>query len=125
MNFLYTKLQNQMTIETSNKLLFIYINSRSLWKAGSPLDKYQKKKGQKELNKAITQELDNQLLNWEDDIVVSEVDEEDDLNWVFINNLLTNPDPLQLQLYPDYIEEEISLPGITFTIEEITNANAY
>jgi hypothetical protein len=44
------------------------------------LDKYQKKKGQKELNKVITQELDNQLLNWEDDIVVLEVDKEDNLN---------------------------------------------
>jgi hypothetical protein len=80
MNFLYIKLRNRITIKTSNKLLFIYINSRSLRKAGSPLDKYQKKKGQKELNKVITQELDNQLLNWEDDIVVLEVDKEDNLN---------------------------------------------
>ena len=51
-----------MTIETSDKLLFIYINSRSLRKAGSPLDKYQKK-GQKELSKAIAKELNDQLLN--------------------------------------------------------------
>jgi len=79
MNFLHTKLRNRMTIETSDKLLFIYINSRSLRKAGSPLDKYQKK-GQKELSKAIAKELNDQLLNWEDDIVTLEVDEEDDLN---------------------------------------------
>ena len=82
-----------MTIETSDKLLFIYINSRSLRKAGSPLDKYQKK-GQKELSKAIAKELNDQLLNWEDDMVTLEVDEEDDLNWAFIDNLLTDPNLL-------------------------------
>jgi hypothetical protein len=28
-------------------------------------------------------------------------------------------------LYPDHIEEDISFPDITFTMEEITKANAY
>jgi hypothetical protein len=113
-----------MTIETSDMLLFIYINSRSLRKAGGPLDKYQKKKGQKELDKAIAQELNDQLLNWEDDMVTLEVDEEDDLNWAFIDNLLlTDPNPLQL--HPDYMDEDIPFPDITFTAEEVAEANAY
>ena len=59
MNFLHTKLRNRMTITTTDKLLFIYINSRSLRKAGSLMDKYQKKKGQKELDKATAQELND------------------------------------------------------------------
>jgi hypothetical protein len=52
-----------MTLETTNKLLFIYINSRSLWNTGNLIDKYKKKKGQKQLDKEITQELADQLLN--------------------------------------------------------------
>jgi hypothetical protein len=122
MNFLHTKLRNRMTIETSDKLLFIYINSRSLRKAGSPLDKYQKK-GQKELSKAIAKELNDQLLNWEDDMVTLEVDEEDDLNWAFIDNLLT--DPNLLQFHPDPMDEDIAFPDITFTVEELAEVNAY
>jgi hypothetical protein len=51
------------------------------------MDKYKKKKGQKQLDKEIAQELADQLLNWEDDMMPLEVDDEDDLNWAFLDHL--------------------------------------
>jgi hypothetical protein len=53
-----------------------------------------------------------------------EVDEEDDLNWAFINNLLlTDPDPLQSR--PSQRDEDIQVPNITFSPKEIALTNAY
>jgi hypothetical protein len=119
-----------MSIETSDMLLFVYINSRSLRHAGNPLDKYKKKKNQKQLDKEVELELNDQLLNWEDDIMTVEVDEEDDLNWSFINNLInTDPDPLDTinnYMGPDplsFMEEGIIDPE--FTPEEIIESNLW
>ena len=130
MNFLHTKLRNRMSIETSDMLLFVYINSRSLRHAGNPLDKYKKKKNQKQLDKEVELELNDQLLNWEDDIMTVEVDKEDDLNWSFINNLInTDPDPLDTinnYMGPDplsFMEEGIIDPE--FTPEEIIKSNLW
>jgi hypothetical protein len=114
-----------MTLETTDKLLFIYINSRSLRNAGNLMDKY-KKKGQKQLDKEIAQELADQLLNWEDDMMPLEVDDEDDLNWAFLDHLfLTDPDPLQLQ--SGHKDEDILFPDtdMTFTDAEIAAGNIY
>jgi hypothetical protein len=55
--------------------------------------------------------------------VTLEVDKEDDLNWVFIDNLLlTDLDPLLL--YSDYIDEDIPFPDLIFT-EDIMETNMY
>jgi len=51
-------------------------------------------------------------------MVTVEVDEEDDLNWAFIDNLLlTDPDPL----YPDPMDEDIP----SFTADEIVDSYAW
>jgi hypothetical protein len=59
-----------MTVATSNKLLFIYINTRSLQSTTNIVSKYKT---------AAKQELEDQLLNWEDDMIKVEIDDDDDL----------------------------------------------
>jgi len=86
MNFLHSKLRNRMTLERTNKLLFIYINLRSIRKASGTQEAYEKK-----VSKEQEAEM---LLNWEDDMMETpvDVDDDDDLAYVFnMDNFICDP----------------------------------
>jgi hypothetical protein len=86
MNFLYSKLRNRLSLALTDKLLFIYINSRSLRKASGTQEAYKKK-----VSKEQETEL---LLNWEDDMMETPVDNDDDndLAYAFnIDNFICDP----------------------------------
>lgn len=73
-----------MTLALTDKLLFIYINSRSLRKATGIQDAYDNK---------VTKELEAELLlNWDDDMIDALVDDDDDLVYVFdMDNFICDP----------------------------------
>ena len=69
MNFLQSKLRNRMSIETMDKLCFIYINCRSIRAAMKETD---------EEAKLLEELMADLLLNQEDDLVEIEPIEDDD-----------------------------------------------
>ena len=82
-----------MTLERTDKLLFIYINSRSIRKASGTQEAYEKK-----VSKEQEAEM---LLNWEDDMMETlvDVDDDNDLAYVFnMDNFICNPLPENMDL---------------------------
>jgi hypothetical protein len=68
-NYLYVNIGANHRYDTNNKK-HIYINTRSLRAAKNIVSKYKT---------AAKQELEDQLLNWEDDMIKVEIDDDDDL----------------------------------------------